>query len=290
MVSVAWGVVAEEESDFWSHVVELAVRVKRMVFAIAIATVVVSFFPYSIDPYIPLVNMFPKMIIEHAVPKTITFMGVTYEVKLAQFNPFGGFNILFKSAIMLGLLGASPVIIREVFEYIKPALYPHEEKAIRKYSIVAFILFAAGVLLAYYIVIPIAFRFMFLTSLMVAGEEGLVAFADMEKLFTLAIQLIIATGLLFEVPLITYIIISTGIVDPSFFSGDRMKYAFLASLVLGAVISPDPTGLGMLVIALPYYLLFYAAVKLGARSRRRKEEKSSQEFVEIAEPAVAPSH
>lgn len=284
-----WGVVGEE-ADIWSHVVELAVRLKRILVALIISTLVLSFIPISVNPYIPAVNVFPKKLIEHAVPPTISFMGQTYEVRLAQFNPFGGFNVLFKSALMLGLLGASPVIIREMFAYIKPALYPHEEKAIKRYSILAFILFAAGVLLAYYVVIPIAFRFMFMTSIMVAGEEGLVAFADIEKLFTLAIQLILATGLLFEVPLITYMLLAAGILEPGFFTGDRMKYAFVISLVIGAVISPDPSGLGMLVIAIPYYALFYIAVKLGIRSYNKRIEKTARkEFLRVEEPVTAPS-
>ncbi|MCE4602453.1 MAG: twin-arginine translocase subunit TatC [Desulfurococcales archaeon] len=268
---------------------ELAVRLKRIVVALIISTLVLSFIPVSVDPYIPAVNVLPKKLIEHAVPPTISFLGQTYEVRLAQFNPFGGFNVLFKSALMLGLLGASPVIIRETFAYIKPALYPHEERAIKKYSILAFILFAAGILLAYYVVIPIAFRFMFMTSIMVAGEEGLVAFADIEKLFTLAVQLILATGLLFEVPLVTYMLLAAGILEPGFFTGDRMKYAFIISLVIGAVISPDPSGLGMLVIAIPYYALFYIAVKLGIRSYKRRIEKTArEEFLEVEEPITAP--
>lgn len=279
-----------EEADIWSHVVELAVRIKRIAIAVIVSTLVLSFIPVSLDPYIPAVNVFPKKLIEHAVPQTITFLGQTYEVRLAQFNPFGGFNVLFKSALMIGILGASPVIVRETFAYIKPALYPHEEKVVKKYSILAFILFAAGVLLAYYVVIPIAFRFMFMTSIMVAGEEGLVAFADIEKLFTLAVQLILATGLLFEVPLITYMLLSVGILEPGFFTGDRMKYAFLISLVIGAVISPDPSGLGMLVIALPYYALFYIAVKLGIRSYKRRIEKvAKEEFLKTEQPLAAPS-
>jgi len=280
-----WGNVSTE-SDFWSHVVELAVRVKRIAIAVILSTLILSFFPISINPYVPAVNILPQLLIQHTVPRNITFMGHTYEVRLAQFNPFAGFNVLFKSAILLGLLGASPVIIRETFAYIKPALYPHEERALKKYSIAAFILFLGGVLLAYYVVIPVAFRFMFITSLIVAGEEGLVAFADIEKLFTLAVQLILATGVLFEVPLITYMLLSTGILEPGFFSGDRMKYAFVASLVLGAIISPDPSGLGMLVIAIPYYLLFYTAVKLGSRSYRRRMEAMAKEFARAEEQPI----
>lgn len=261
----------EREEEIWDHVEELIVRLKRVVKVFIVATLILSFVPAPGGPaYSPLVAELPRVLISHAVPQNITWMGRTYEVALAQFSPMAGFNILFKSALLLGIIASSPVAIKETFEYIRPALYPHEERIVKRYTIVGIILFLAGLALAYYLVIPLAFRFMFITSLVVAGEQGLIAFADVERLFTLAIQLMIATGILFEVPLVVYALLAAGIISPDFFTGERMKYAFVASLILGAIISPDPSGLGMLFIAVPYYLLFYIAVKLGIRAHKNR--------------------
>ncbi len=261
----------DKEEEIWDHVEELVIRLKRVVKVFIVATLILSFIPAPGGPaYSPLVAELPKILISHAVPQNITWMGKTYEVALAQFSPMAGFNILFKSAILLGIIASSPVAIRETFEYIRPALYPHEERIVKRYTAVGIILFLAGLALAYYFIIPIAFRFMFITSLVVAGEQGLIAFADVERLFTLAIQLMLATGILFEVPLVVYALLAAGVISPEFFTGERMKYAFVASLILGAIISPDPSGLGMLFIAIPYYLLFYIAVKLGIRAHKSR--------------------
>lgn len=68
------------------------------------------------------------------------------------------------------------------------------------------------------------------------------------------------------------------------FGGDRMRYAFILILIVGAMISPDPTGLGMLMIALPYYIVFYIAVKLGIKEYKKRypETLSENEVTEAS--------
>lgn len=275
------------EAPLWDHVVELGVRLKRIFTAIFISAVILSALPYSLSPYTPLVSAFPKLLIKHVVPQNITFMGKTYDIQLAQFSPFAGFNVLFLSTILLGILGAAPVIAREIAGYLEPALYKHEKEVIKKYSLAALGLFVLGVLMAYFIVIPWALRFLFIMSIVIAGEHGLVAFADIERLFSLIVKLMLATGLMFEVPLVIYILIVYEIVGIEKFKGTGMKYAFIASMILGAIISPDPTGLGMMMLAIPYFLLLYTSVKLAERRLAKKRAGARQH--EVAEPAMEAS-
>jgi len=130
-------------------------------------------------------------------------------------------------------------------------------------------LFALGAAVALLVVLPFAFRFMIIVSLEVFGPYAPVAFADVEQLFTTIIMVTVATGLAFEAPLIVYLLVSNGVVSPEWFQGERRRYVLAASLLLGAVISPDPSGLGMLAVGLTMYAAIMAAVRLGARSRRR---------------------
>ncbi len=288
------GAVGEEElpeAPIQEHIVELGVRIKRIAVAILVSAAVLSAIPYSLSPYTPLVAAFPRLLIDSVVPENITFLGKSYEIELVQFNPFAGFNIIFLSTMLLGILGASPVIAKEVAEYLAPALYRHERELLRKYAIAAFGLFVLGVVMAYFIVIPWALRFLFVMSLVVAGEKGLIAFADIEKLFSLIVKLMVATGMLFEVPLLVYMLIVHGIVDIDKFRGDGLKYAFIGSLILGALISPDPTGVGMLMLAIPYFALLYLAVKLAERrvSKHPQEGQAHGETSTAAPPASLPA-
>ena len=257
------------EAPIQEHIVELGVRLKRIAIAVFVAAVILSVVPYRLSPYTPLVAAFPRLLIDSVVPENVTFLGKSYRIELVQYSPFAGFNILFLSTILLGVLGASPVIAKEIAEYLAPALYRHEREMLKRYALAAFGLFTLGVLVAYFIVIPWALRFLFLMSLVVAGEKGLIAFADIERLFSLIVKLMIATGLMFEVPLIIYILIVHGVIGLEKFKGEGLKYAFVASLILGAIISPDPTGMGMLMLAIPYFALLYLAVKLAERKLRK---------------------
>lgn len=280
------------EAPIWDHIIELAERLKRIFKAVIISAVVLSVIPYRLNPYLPLISEFPRILISHAVPERITFLGRVYEVKLAQFSPFAGFNVLFQATILLGLLGASPVIAREIAGYLAPALYKREKELLRRYSAAAIGLFVLGMIVAYFIVVPWSIKFLFVTSVFVAGEQGLVAFADIEKLFSLIVKLIIATGVMFEIPLIIYVLIVYEVVGIDKFRGMGLKYAFIASLVLGAIISPDPTGMGMLMLAIPYFTLLFIAIKLAERSLRRrgrlpeqlKEAEGAREKPVEAEP------
>lgn len=260
----------QHDATVWEHLEELVLRLRRIIISIIIMSVVMSLIPYTLDPYTPMAVVFPRLLLEDTIPKQIHVMGQTYEVKLAQFNPMAGFNILIASAVLLGFLASSPYIAYEIASYLSPALYSHEKRILRSLTIAALILFAAGIAFAYFIVLPWVFRFLFTTSVIVAGEEGLVAFADIEKLFWLAVKLIIATGVIFEIPLILYILLTSEIISIDKFKGDGMKYAFIASLIVGAIISPDPTGLGMLIIGIPYFMLIWVAVKLAERKLKSK--------------------
>ncbi|MCE4612657.1 MAG: twin-arginine translocase subunit TatC [Desulfurococcales archaeon] len=271
------------EADFWSHVEELAYRLRRIAIALVISSVVVSGLPVSIDPYVPAVKVVPNLILENLVPEQITFRGETYEIRLASFSPFAGFNILFKSTLLLGLLASSPFIAREIFAFIRPALYPHEEAVLKKMAAASTLLFMLGILVAYFVVIPLAFKALFLMTLIAAGEGELVAISDVERLFSMAIGIMVASGIMFEIPLVIYLLLSRGILEPRHFSGDNMKYALVASLILGAIISPDPTGMGMLMLGLPYYALLHVAVLVGKRSYRKRFGENKR--VEAGEPA-----
>ena len=256
------------------HIVELSIRLRRIVVAVAIAGIILSAIPVDTRYYIPLISYFPNKVISYVLPTEVVWRGKVIQVHIAQYNPFGGFNILLKTAILLGVLGASPIIAREIYAYIAPALYPHEKKKILRFSFVAIGLFMLGVLIAFLIVMPFAFRIMIITSAAVAGGNTLIAFADVEQLFSTIVLIAVATGVAFEAPLIVYLLVSMGIVGEEWFTGENKKFVFLASLVLGAAISPDPSGVGMLVIGLAMFAAIMTAAKLGARKGKVKREPS----------------
>lgn len=269
--------MSDEERPLLEHVEELIVRLRRSILAVIVAAVILSAVPVETTYYTPLITKFPQMLIEHTVPTHIEFMGKRYNMTIGQWKPFSGFNVLIKTAIILGILGALPVITREIYAYVAPALYPHEARALKKALTAGTALFMLGILVAYYVVVPIAFKMMAILFLAISPAniaQGM--FSDISELYDAILMLLIATGLSFEFPLIIYYLISSGIMEPERFKGENMKYAFVAMLVVSAIISPDPTGMTMLLLAMPYFALYVAAVKLGERSYRKKRGEFSQ--------------
>jgi len=268
----------DEERPLKEHIIELSIRLRRIFIAMLISAGVLAFLPADKNGYVPLVAYFPHLLINHAIPRQITWNGHVYDVAVIQHSPFAGFSLIIDSAILLGLIGASPIIVKEIYEYVAPALYPHEKRALKTLSGMAILSFIGGVLFAYYIVIPWAFKIMFITTAAISGSK-LIAFADIQKLFDTIVILSLATGASFEVPLIIYLLISTGVIDDSYFRGENLKYIFFISMLLGAIISPDPSGLGMVAIGSAMFGVIVLAARMGARARKIKETKEQKELL-----------
>jgi sec-independent protein translocase protein TatC len=274
----------DSEKPIMDHLVELSIRLRRIFIAIIIAAAVLSFIPVDFRYYIPLISYFPNAVISYVLPKTVTWHGKTFEVHIAQYNPFAGFNLLIKSALLLGLLGASPVIAHEIYAYIEPALYPNEKKRIKSLAVASIGLFLFGVAIAFFIVLPFAFKIMIITSAAVVGSNTLIAFSDVEQLFSTIILIALATGVAFETPLIVYLLVSFNVINEKWFTGENKKFIFFLSMILGAAISPDPSGMGMIVIGLGMFGAIMLAAKLGAKHKRRGEGGVPQPAQVISPP------
>ncbi len=285
-------VYVARESPLWEHVRELVVRLRRIVVAVLVSAAILSIIPvglvdalrtFSLEPlmteegYVPLVIVVPKAIVSVVVPRSIMVFGRTYNVTIMPVSPSESFDVLFYTVLLLGFLGASPVVAHEVWAYIRPALYPHEVKVVKRAVVVSFILFCIGAYMGLFVAAP---WFMRITLLVYPYfiPEGYPAIlrVSVTEAMKLGVLTALAMGLVLQAPPVVYYLLALGVVDPSMFRGETMKLAFVASLLVGAAISPDPTGLGMLAIALTLYIPFYIAVKLGIRANRKRrmlEEK-----------------
>ena len=266
--------VKRSEKPFMEHLEELVFRLRRILLAVFIAAAILSMIPAETQYYVPLITAFPSKVIGAIVPKQISYMGKTYNITLHQMKPYSSFSIILYTAALLGVLGASPIIVREIYAFIEPALYPNEKRLIKRLAGASLGLFALGLAVAYKIIIPMALKIMFI--LMVAVSPAKIAsFSDIEELYSMVLSLLIAVGISFEIPLVIYYLIVGEIVEPERFTGDNMKYAFVVILVVSALLSPDPTGITMLLLAIPYFTLYYTAVKLGIRTLEKKKHGAS---------------
>ncbi len=226
----------------------------------------------------PLVVKLPEMLVALIVPKYVYAMGKRYPVYIMPADTFEAFQIILYSALLLGVILASPIIVREVWAYVEPALYPHEKRLVKRYGVAFLLLFLGGVALALFIIAPLAYRvtLMLYPYFAPQGYQVIIRVSIAEVL-QFAVQLALATGLIFETPLIIYILVTHGVIEPETVERN-LKYIFLAAMIAGAILSPDPSGLGMIIIGLTLYAPIHVATWLAARKvRKMRREKRGEE-------------
>jgi len=264
----------DEELPWQEHLEELADRARKSVIVFLVVFLVVSFAPYSLEySYVPLVTVAAKEITGYVLPRSVSWMGKTYNVTIIYASPFEGFNVLLYASFLVTLLATSPYIAYQAYAFVAPALYEHEKKSVRRGALAASGLFVLGSLLGYFVVAKMGLWILLMLQAAPAPTENFLVSVRMMDLLDFIVKLTLATGAAFEVPLIIYYLIALGVVDADKFKGENSRLVFIAILVLAAVITPDPTGLSMLMLALPYYALYLLGVWAGERALKKRSQQ-----------------
>ncbi len=160
------------------------------------------------------------------------------------------------TAFYLGLLGASPYILFELFRFISPALYDNEKKYFSKVIGVIYLLFILGVLMCYYILFPISFRFLGTYSVSERVHSSITLDSYVETFTTLTLVM----GLVFQLPVIAFAIAKMGFISSQILSAYR-KHAFLIIMIVAAIITP-PDIMTLVLVTIPLYLLFELSIRV----------------------------
>jgi sec-independent protein translocase protein TatC len=177
--------------------------------------------------------------------------------KLHVTRPTDAFFVTLKLAVMIGLVLAAPVVIAQVWGFLSPALHEHEKHYVTPFLIGALGLFIAGVLMAYLWVLPVALKIL-LTKFQADYLEYIIT---AREYFAFASQLIIAFGLMFEVPVVMVFLSAIRIVSPATFAKQR-PYALVVASILAALLTP-PDVMSMMMLMLPVVLLYEVGILIG---------------------------
>lgn len=201
--------------------------------------------------------------------------------KLVFTHPGDPFGILLKSAFALGLVLALPVILYQVWAFLSPALYQHEKRVVIPVLLGAAVLFAGGVALSFFIVLPITLRF--LLGLNTQSLEPMITAADY---FGFAIGMSLAFGAVFELPIAILALTALGIVTPQMLRRYR-RHAVILCAVGSAFITPGGDPLSLMALFFPLYMLFELSIWLSAVLFRRRERREAEAAAEAAREATA---
>jgi sec-independent protein translocase protein TatC len=181
-------------------------------------------------------------------------------VTLIVTNPMSAFIVQLEIALTLAFVVVSPLLLYKITKYISPALFEHEKKAIFKALTLSSALFISGCLFAYYYMIPLTFKFMY--PFTIALE--VTPFFTLDAFMSWVIGILLATGITFLLPVFMVALSYVGIVSPEYWKS-KWRYAFVFLLIFSAVITPDQTGITMLLLFIPLVALYIAGALLAGR-------------------------
>ena len=187
-----------------------------------------------------------------------------YHVNLIATELSSQFMTHVTAALYLGLLAASPYVIYELFRFVTPALYEHERKYSVRVAVIMYVLFVVGVLMSYFILFPVAFRFLGTYSVSDIVESNITLHSYISTFTTLTLIM----GLVFQLPVLAFFLGKIGIVKSSFLKQYR-KHALVGIMVLAAIITP-PDLMTLILVTIPLYLLYEVSIVVLKRVEKTK--------------------
>jgi sec-independent protein translocase protein TatC len=160
------------------------------------------------------------------------------------------------TAVYLGLLGASPYILYELFRFISPALYENEKKYSVQVAGIIYMLFLLGVLMSYFVLFPISFRFLGTYSV----SAKVVSNITLDSYISTFVSLTLVMGLVFQLPVIAFFLGKLEFVTSEMLSRYR-KHAFLVIMLVAAIITP-PDLMTLILVTIPLYLLYEVSIRV----------------------------
>jgi sec-independent protein translocase protein TatC len=251
--------IDESQAPLLDHLIELRTRLMRVILAMALAFFVCFYFADEIFGFLvrPLTAAFPPG--QGKLIYTKLYEAFFVEVKVAM---FAAFFVCF------------PIIANQLWAFVAPGLYAKEKKAFLPFLLWTPVLFTAGASLAYFVVMPTAFKFF----LNFEGERGglkLEALPGTGDYLSLVMQFILAFGISFLLPILMLLLNRAGIVTRQQMAAAR-RYVIVGMTIVAAVITP-PDVVSQLMLLIPLLLLFEGAMLLMWLGERRKKKSDAAE-------------
>ena len=249
------------ESSRKAFLIELRQRIIRIsiaVIAIISICMTMNITTFDFGGYKMLI-LYPDML-HNISSQIISFMKDTLlpkNVSLIQISPGQAFSAQIFVAIVTGVIIALPIVFAEVFAFISPALKHHEKKVIKNIMLPSILLFLAGCFFSYYVVMPYTIEFLYKY-----GESmTVVSFFDVSLFISFVMQMLMVFGLSYQLPLVMWGLTKTNLVKSMFWK-KNFRYVMIILVIIGAIITPDGSGVSMWFVTGPLIFLYVIGLLL----------------------------
>lgn len=270
----------EKEMSFLDHLEELRWHLIRSTLAVVILATLAFLakdFIFDVLIFGPKSADFPTYKLLCKIAQTIGFKDSFCFEELPfriQSRTMGGqFSAHIWTSITAGFIVAFPYIIYEFWKFLSPGLRTKERNSAKGFIFISSILFFTGVLFGYYIVTPLSINF--LGTYQVSGQVH--NDFDLSSYIALVRASVIASGLIFELPIIIYILTKIGIVTPEYLRKYR-KFALVIVLILSAIITP-PDIASQIIVSIPIVILYEISIYISKAVIKKENKKQKEQAV-----------
>lgn len=178
----------------------------------------------------------------------------TANLDLQNFRPFGIPFLIFKVVFMSGLIISFPFVLYQIWKFIAPGLYDTERAWASKITFFTSLCFLGGVAFAYFVMIP-----QMLDFASKFGTEYIETKPDITEYFSFVTMMLLASGVIFELPMISYILGKVGLVNSKLMR-KYWRHAIVVILILAAVLTPTPDPINQMFFAMPLLILYEISI------------------------------
>ncbi len=240
------------EMSFLGHLEELRRRIFRSLMWVLVGVAVAGYFN------------------EWIMNEALLGPAIRAGLKLQNLQPFGQAFLLFKVIFFSGIVLAFPFIAWQVWGFIAPGLYKHEQRWARWVTVITTVCFLTGIAFGYYVLIPSMMNYV-----NVIANPNIEDNLATSEYFSFFVNMLLASGLIFELPMVTWVLSRVGLVSDKLMVKYR-RHSIVVILILAAIITPTPDPITQLMVAVPLYILYEISVVIARFNYRRREPEEVQ--------------
>ncbi|MFZ1289503.1 MAG: twin-arginine translocase subunit TatC [Melioribacteraceae bacterium] len=238
----------EGEMSFLEHLEELRWRILYLLIGVTLGTILSWIF------------------IDFLIDNILLLPAKKAKLNLQNLRPFGQLFIYFQVAVIGGFILSVPNVFYQLWKFISPALKKNERKYVSRIVIFSSICFLAGITFAYYVMLPLTLTF--------AGQFGTTLIENnfaIDEYFSIIISVMLAAGVIFELPMLSFFLTKLGILTPNFMRKYR-KHSIVGILIVAAILTPGTDPVAQILLAIPLFLLYEISIFVSKFSLKKNIE------------------
>lgn len=253
------------DMSFLEHLEVLRWHLIRSFLAVFVFAISAFCFYNIIFDYIIIAPKNPEFITNRLFAEMAKYLGIEslainqHAFQLININMSGQFSTHISVSLIVGVILGFPYLFYEFWKFIKPALYKNEQQNARFSIFYTSFLFALGICFGYYLITPLSVHF--LGSYQISSQ--VINQINLSSYISLITSIVLASGIIFELPVLIYFLSKIGLVNPVFLKTYR-KHSIVVILILSAIITP-PDIFSQILVCFPLIILYEIGIKISTR-------------------------